>query len=143
MSDEEPLGPQPNTIPLPRPTPLSDPYWSGLREGMIRVQRCNDCGQHVFIPQPACTQCFSENFDWVETSKRATVYSWTVVHRPVQPMFKVPYAIAILEFPEGFHMMSNLIGIEPDRIEIGMEVEAEFVAQSDTITLAYFRPVGD
>ena len=140
MSDEEPMGPQPNTIPLPRPTALSEPWWSGCREGKIRVQRCNSCGQHVFIPQPACTKCFSVDLEWVEASTRATVYSWTVVHRPVQPMFKTPYAIAILEFPEGFHMMSNLIGIEPDKIEIGMEVEAEFVEQSETITLPYFRP---
>jgi uncharacterized OB-fold protein len=59
----------------------------------------------------------------------------------VQPQFKVPYIIGILEFEEGFHMMTNLIGLEPDDVKIGMEVEVEYVKQSDTITLPYFKPV--
>ena len=141
MSDEEPTEPQAGDIPLPRPTPLSAPHWDGCRDGELRVQRCGDCGTYVFIPQPACTQCFSEKLEWVTTRGRGRVYSYTVVHRPVQPQFKVPYVIAILEFDEGFHMMSNLIGLEPDAVEIGMEVEVEYVRKSDTITLPYVRPV--
>ena len=140
MSDEEPTAPQPGEIPLPRPTPLSAPHWEGCREGELRVQRCNGCGTHIFIPQPACAECFSEDLEWVTTSKRGVVYSYTVVHRPQQPQFKVPYVIAIVEFEEGFHMMSNLIGLEPDDVKIGMEVEAEFVPRTETITLPYFKP---
>jgi uncharacterized OB-fold protein len=140
MSDEEPTEAQRGEIPLPRPTSLSAPHWDGCREGELRVQRCNDCGTHVFIPQPACTKCFSQALEWVVTSGRGTLYSYTVVHRPVQPQFKVPYIIGILEFEEGFHMMTNLIGLEPDDVKIGMEVEVDFVKQSDTITLPYFRP---
>jgi uncharacterized OB-fold protein len=141
VSDEEPTEAQRGEIPPPRPTPLSAPHWDGCREGELRVQRCNDCGTHVFIPQPACTKCFSQALEWVATSGRGKVYSYTIVHRPVQPQFKVPYIIGILEFEEGFHMMTNLIGLEPDDVKIGMEVEVEYVKQSDTITLPYFKPV--
>jgi uncharacterized OB-fold protein len=141
VSDEEPTEAQRGEIPLPRPTPLSAPHWDGCREGELRVQRCDDCGTHVFIPQPACTNCFSQALEWVATSGRGRVYSYTIVHRPVQPQFKVPYIIGILEFEEGFHMMTNLIGLEPDDVKIGMEVEVEYVKQSDTITLPYFKPV--
>ena len=35
-------------IPLPRPTVLSRPHWDGCREGVLRVQKCADCGSCVF-----------------------------------------------------------------------------------------------
>ncbi len=140
MSEEEATAPQPEGTPLPRPTPLSSPHWEGCREGELRIQRCDDCGTYVFIPGPVCTNCFSEALEWVATSTRGTVYSYTVVHRPQRPQFKVPYVVAIVEFEEGFHLMTNLIGVEPDAVRIGMPVEAEFVERSETITLPYFKP---
>ena len=140
MSDEEPTAPQPEGTPLPRPTPLSAPHWNACREGELRVQRCNDCQTYVFIPQPACTTCFSDALEWTIVEGKGTVYSYTVVHRPQQPAFKVPYIVAIVEFEEGFHMMTNLIGLEPDQVRIGMPVEVEFVERSETVTLPYFKP---
>ena len=141
MSDtDSTTAPQPEGTPLPRSTPLSQPYWDGCREGELRVQRCNDCQTHVFIPQPACTSCFSEALEWVATSGRGSVYSYTVVHRPQRPQFKVPYVVAIVELEEGFHMLTNLIGVDPESVQIGMAVEAEFVERSEAITLPYFRP---
>ena len=127
-------------IPLPRPTALSTPHWKGCREGVLRVQRCGDCGAFVFIPQPVCTVCFSDDLAWVETSGRGTLYSYTVVHRPQQPAFDVPYTVAIVELEEGIHMLSNLIDVEPDAIEIGMPVVVAFREMSDEITLPFFRP---
>ena len=140
MSDNEPTAAQPEGTPLPRPTPLSAPHWEGCREGELRVQRCADCQTYVFIPQPACTSCFSEALEWTAMRGRGVVYSYTVVHRPQRPQFRVPYVVAIVELEEGCHMMTNLIGVDPDDVRIGMEVEVEFVERSETITLPYFRP---
>ena len=127
--------------PLPRPTPLSRPFWDGCNEGELRVQRCEDCGTHVFIPNFVCTSCFSESLEWVVSSGKGTVYSWTVVHRPQRPSFRCPYAVAIVELEEGYHMLSNLLGVDPEAVAVGMPVEVEFVKSSDDITLPYFKPV--
>jgi uncharacterized OB-fold protein len=127
-------------IPLPQPTELSRPHWDGCREGVLRVQRCDDCGEFVFIPKPVCGGCLGTNLSWVESSGRGTLYSYTVVHRPQQPTFEVPYTVAIVELEEGWHMLSNLIGVEPEAVTIGMPVEVTFERMSDEITLPYFRP---
>ena len=118
---DEKTRPQTGT-PLPRPTPLSQPHWDGCREGELRVQRCRDCSAFVFIPQPVCTRCFSEALDWVATNGRGTVYSFTVVHRPQRPSFRVPYVVAIIELDEGFHMLTNLVDVAPDDVRVGMPV---------------------
>ncbi len=72
-------------IPLPRPTELSRPHWDGCREGVLRVQRCRECQTYVFIPEPFCTECQSEELEWVESSGRGTLYSMTTVYRPQRP----------------------------------------------------------
>jgi hypothetical protein len=128
------------TIPLPRPTALSRPHWDGCREGVLRVQRCRDCGHFVFIPQPLCTRCQANALDWVTSTGRGTVYSHTVVHRPPRPSFAVPYVVAIVELEEGWHMLSNLVECRPEDVRIGMPVEVAFREMSDAITLPYFRP---
>ena len=135
----EPTRPQPEGTPLPRPTPLSAPHWEGCREGELRVQRCGCCDEWVFIPQPVCTRCFSEALAWTPTSGRGKIYSYTVVHRPQRPSFRVPYVVAIVELEEGFHMLTNLIDVDPDAVAIGQRVEVAFVERSETITLPYFR----
>jgi uncharacterized OB-fold protein len=127
-------------IPLPRPTALSKPHWEGCREGVLRVQRCQDCGTFVFIPQPCCTSCLGEALEWVESSGRGTLYSYTVVHRPQQPSFEVPYTVVIVELEEGWHMLSNLVDCEIDDIEIGMPLEVVYREMSNEITLPLFRP---
>ena len=127
-------------IPLPRPTPLSQPHWDGCREGRLRVQRCPDCGSYVFIPQPLCTRCLGARLEWVECAGRGAVYSFTVVHRPQRPEFAAPYVVAIVALDEGFHMLTNLVECEPAEVAIGLRVEVAFRRVSDEITLPYFRP---
>lgn len=127
-------------IPLPRPTPLSEPHWSGCREGRLRVQRCRECGSHVFIPQPVCTHCLADALEWVDSSGRGTLYSFTTVHRPPRPEFEVPYVVAIVELEEGFHMLSNLVDCPPEQLRIGLPVEVEFRPVSEEIHLPLFRP---
>ena len=128
-------------LPLPQPTELSQPYWDACRRGELIVQRCDDCGEHVFIPQVACTRCFGANLTWVPSSGRGTIYSFTIVHRPQQPAFEVPYAIAIVEMEEGWYTLTNIVGCELEAVQIDMPVEVEFRAISDAITLPMFRPV--
>jgi uncharacterized protein len=128
------------TIPLPRPTSLSRPHWDGCKQGVLRVQRCQDCGGFVFIPQPLCTHCQSEALEWVASSGRGAVYSHTVVHRPPRPAFDVPYVVAIVELEEGWHMLTNLVDVAPEDVRVGLPVEVAFRRMSDEITLPCFRP---
>ncbi len=127
-------------IPLPTPTPISRPHWDGCREGELRAQRCRQCETWVFIPQPACPSCLSGELEWVASAGRGRVYSYTIVHRPQQPAFDIPYVVAIVELEEGFTMLTNLVDCEPQDVAVGLPVEVVFRAMTDEITLPYFRP---
>ncbi len=127
------------SIPLPRPTTLSKPYWDACRAGKLTVQRCNDCESLTFIPQPCCGSCMSANLEWIESSGRGTLYSFTTVYRPQQPVFEVPYTVVVVELEEGYFMLSNLKGVEPEDVKIGTPLEVVFEEQSEEISLPFFR----
>ena len=47
---------------------------------------------------------------------------------------------AIVELEEGWHMLTNLVGLDVGDVRIGMPVEVVFHRVSDEVTLPYFRP---
>ncbi len=128
-------------IPLPQPTSLSAPHWQGCKEGVLKAQQCNDCGQYTFIPRHLCSHCQSRDWQWVACSGKGTLYSYTIVHRAPRPQFTTPYVVVIIELEEGWHILSNLIDCEFDDINLGMAVIVDFKAYTDEITLPLFKPL--
>lgn len=104
------------------------------------VQRCDDCGHYVFIPDPMCSQCQSNALTWVESSGKGTVDSCTTVYRPQQPAFPVPYVIAIVEVEEGWYIPTNIVDTEPENVTIGMPVQVKFDVRAGGFAVPVFVP---
>ena len=134
------LRPQLGDLPHARPTALSAPFWEQCARGVLTFQRCSSCGSAGFPPAEMCRECLSTDLAWEASAGRGTVYSWTVVHRPVTPAFDTPYAPAIVTLDEGYQMITNLIGIAPEDIRAGMPVVVEFHQAGSGPHLPYFRP---
>jgi uncharacterized protein len=134
------LVPQPATIPPPFPSPHSAPYWEGTQRGELRFQRCPTCGHAEFDPSIICRKCGERALAWERSAGNGTVYSWTVVWRPQQPSFVVPYAPAIVDLDEGYQMLANVVGCDVSDLAVGMRVTVEFHPVSDGFVLPYFRP---
>jgi len=133
----DPLLPQ--TGPVPHASSqLSRPFWQGCQSGELRYQRCAACGLANFPPTENCRQCLSAELAWKQSSGRGEIYSWTVVHRPVTAEFEPPYAPAIVTLDEGYQMLTNVVGVSPDDLAIGMRVHVQFHAVGGEVTLPYF-----
>jgi hypothetical protein len=134
------LEPQREGIPLPVPTATSQPFWDGCGRGELLYQRCGSCGRPVFNPASVCRWCGGADLEWLRSAGEGSIYSWTVAWRPQRPSFQTPYVPIIVDMDEGFQMLSNLIGCEPDAAHGGMRVIVEFHSVGGDITLPYFRP---
>ena len=126
-----------------RPFPVPDrdtaPFWEGARAGELRIQRCADCGRHVFYPRALCPHCLSERLEWVRASGRGTVYSFTVVHRTSEEFSaEVPFPVGLVVLDEGVRMMARLDIGEP---AIGMAVQVVFERVDDELSLPHFKEV--
>jgi uncharacterized OB-fold protein len=89
--------------------------------------------------------CLSEENEWVPASGRGTVYTFSIVRHPFGRAWEalVPYVVGIIELAEGPRMVSNIVGIPPEEVEIGMDVEVLFEPISENITLPLFRPASE
>ena len=105
---------------------------------------CPRCGAPVRRYDP-CGACgFGRRLsalEWVESSGRGTLYSWTVVVHPVAPVLveQVPYVVALVELEEGVRMIGNITGREPDELEAGLPLEVYFEERDDGLRLPTFR----
>ncbi|HVV35942.1 MAG TPA: bifunctional MaoC family dehydratase N-terminal/OB-fold nucleic acid binding domain-containing protein [Acidimicrobiales bacterium] len=127
----------------PRPAITHDnAFWyDGVNEGKLLIQRCAACGKLRHPPGPMCPACHSLEWDTVESAGRGTVYSFVVNHYPQVPAFDYPLVVAVIALDEGTRLVSNLVGVDPADVTIGMAVECEMVQFDDELTLPQFHPV--
>ena len=133
----------PGVKPVPVPTKETQPYWDGCKQHELRVQKCAACNHHQFYPRLYCTACMSDRVEWVKTSGRAKVLSYTIIYRPVTQAFagNVPYVVAMVTLDEGPQMMTNIVGCEPEKVHIGMPVQVTFDDWTEEISVPKFTPV--
>jgi uncharacterized protein len=126
-------------IPVPRKYLDFLGFWQGADEGKLVLQKCGGCGAWCHIPQPMCPQCHSVERRWAEVSGRGRVYSWVTYHESPHPAFKAPYSVVLVELEEGMRIVSNLVDVRPDEIEIGMPVEVTFDKVAEGVVLPKFK----
>lgn len=128
--------------PLPHPTPISAPYWDGLRAHTVRLQRCEH-GHWLFFPRTHCPTCGSRSLQWHTVSGQGQVYTYTVARVPTMPEFtdEMPQLLAVVELDEGVHINTTLVGVEPEQIRVGMRVRPVFDERPGQVTLLRFTPV--
>jgi uncharacterized OB-fold protein len=128
-------------LPLPKPTPLTQPFWDAAKQRKLLLPR-DSAGRYFFYPRPIAPGSMDDQLDWGEVDPSGTIYSFTIDRRGTAPAFvgQVPYVIAIVELDAGPHLTTNIIGCEVDDVRVGMRVEAVFEDVSDEITLIKFTP---
>lgn len=121
--------------PVPEPDGVSAPYWAGLREGRLLVQRCEHCGCWQFGPEWICHGCLAFDPSWVEVRPSGRIYSWERVWHPVHPALKDrgPYLAVLVELPDAGHvrMVGNLLGDPMQEVTIGADVVGVFEHHPD------------
>lgn len=132
--------------PKPRPAPVPEPeaaeYWAAARDGRLVLQRCETCGHHQLYPRDRCLRCRGP-VSWVEASGRGTVYSSTVIRQNYSRPFRewIPYVVALVDLAEGPRLMTNIVGCEPEEVEVGMAVRVgRFESVSEEAGIVLFEP---
>ena len=116
-------------------------FYGFCREGELRFQRCSDCGGWRHVPRELCAECGSWSWEWALSSGRGEIFTWTVVGRALHPAYAdaVPYAPTVVELEEGVRLLTEIVDVAPEDLEIGMPVEVAFEAVTETVTLPKFR----
>jgi hypothetical protein len=127
---------------LPTIEPESQPFWDAAKEGRLVIQRCAACGAAQHYPRPFCASCWSDQVRWEEASGRGTLYTYSTVYVNDLPPFgdRLPYVAAAVDLEEGPRLMTNIVGVDPSELRVGMAVQVDFQPLNDEITAPVFRP---
>ncbi|MBR0937827.1 Zn-ribbon domain-containing OB-fold protein [Bradyrhizobium jicamae] len=117
-------------IPVAEADGLSAPYWGGLRENRLLVQRCAHCGTWQFGPEWLCHRCHAFDPAWTEVEPHGRIFSWERAWHPSHAALKQhgPYVAVLVELPHAgnIRMVGNLLGDPMQAVAIGAEVEGVF-----------------
>ena len=72
---------------------------------------------------------------WRVSAGRGAVYATAVVRDREQP----PRSVVLVDLDEGFRMMSTVVGIAPEAVEIGMRVRVAWRAAGDAPPVPVFE----
>ena len=129
--------------PLPVPTPISQPFWDALAQHTIRIQYSPSAGRFIFYPRILAPGTLADDLEWREISGSASLYTYTVAHRPVAPHFAndVPQILAVAQWDEGPRFATEIVNTDPSELEVGMRIRPVFVDfPDDDITLLRYEP---
>jgi len=122
-------------VPVSEPDGLSRPYWEGLCENRLRVQRCSRCKTWQFGPEWICHKCQSFELEWTDVEPVGRIFSWERVWYPSHAALKqhCPYLAVLVELPHAgdVRMIGNLLGDPMQNVDVGAEVKGVFEHHSD------------
>jgi len=98
------------------------------KNGKIMGAKCKKCGIVYVPPRMYCERCFEKLTDWMNMGTKGTVYTYTVAHIDLDgAKLQKPtiYAMIKIDGADG-GLIHKLDGIDPDKVKIGMKVEAVF-----------------
>jgi uncharacterized protein len=126
--------------PMPEPSPWSKQYWDYCKQHKLYIQQCTNCEQYIMYPKLFCPHCLSENLNWVESSGKGKIYSFTIVHSnpPSAFMEELPYVIAVVELEESVRLLTNIVESNFEEIRCGAPVSVVFEVVTEEITLPKF-----
>jgi uncharacterized OB-fold protein len=120
--------------------PWTEPFWQAAKDGRLVAAQCAQCQTFRMPPTPFCPNCQSQKTEWPQLSGRGTVYSFAVCNRSpfpgVEDFVYIPVVVELDDAP-GVRLVSDLVGIDPATVTIGMAVAVDW----NPITEGWQQPI--
>jgi len=118
-------------LPATRSNRDFDPFYEGIRNRELHIQKCKKCGALQHPPTPMCAECNHLEFTQQLCSTRGKLYSYTTIHNPPLFGFQTPHVVALAEMEDGFRLVAALVDGHKLTLEIGMPLSLRFVDMED------------
>jgi hypothetical protein len=103
-------------------------YWREVASRFrLEAARCRGCGKVSFPPRRVCPAGRRSEFEPTRLSWRGQVVTSTVVQvAPASFALQAPYAVAVIETPEGARLLAQVVDCDPATVLPGMDVRLMF-----------------
>jgi hypothetical protein len=127
--------------PAPVVHPESEPYWRGLGQGRLQLQRCDSCQTVRFPIAPVCWNCGSLDHTWIDVPTAGTVATAVTIQRATGDQLwaqEVPFVTAQVDMAGGYRLPGRIIGADDPKP--GLAVEAAYLSANDGYGVLCFVP---
>lgn len=126
--------------------PISDaavPFWDATRDQRLVLQWCPACERAIHFPREACPSCLGTDLAFRPAAGTGTVYAISVMPKPGNPTMagREPYAVALVDLPEGVRLLANVVGEGALDAAVGDAVRVAWEPLSDGRHLPVFELV--
>ncbi len=109
--------------------------------------RCPNCGKTAFPFRPICIFCHARQVEKTYLSPRGRLHTYTICRVPV-PNTTPPYAMGMIDLPEGLTVFAQLTGWREKELKVGMEMEMvqeklKTDKEGNEVYTYKFRPAGE
>jgi uncharacterized OB-fold protein len=112
-------------------------FWDECREQRLVLPKCDGCGRLRWYLQPLCPRCRHDSFTLSQLSGRASLFTFTVVHRAFHETLveDVPYVTAFVNPAEDpdVRLVTQLTDVRPQDVVVGMALEVRFVNREGVV----------
>jgi uncharacterized OB-fold protein/acyl dehydratase len=115
-------------------------WWEAIDKGRLLIQRCKQCGTLRHPPRPMCGSCNSIDWDTIESTLEGEVFSFTELNYPKFPGYPYPLVCGLIQLSEGTRLVANIVGIDADKVYIGMKVKGKVERVDEKTVLPNFYP---
>lgn len=127
----------------PRQSEYAAEFWDATRDERFLLPWCTVTDQPFWYPREVSPFTLEPTVEWREASGTGRVHALSVHHvpGPGRDPEDGPYAVAVVELAEGPRMLTNIVGVPVDEIDVGAEVRVVWHELSDGRKLPMFTPV--
>lgn len=128
--------------------PAMSRFLKELKNGELIATRCDECDRVIFPPRMFCEYCYKPVQDWeyIEDTGEIVTYSISYLDPNANPI-EEPILIGVIDIDgasENHGLMHFFEEVDPDDLEIGMEVEAVWKPEEERVgsvkDIKYFKP---
>jgi uncharacterized OB-fold protein len=123
--------------------PVRQGLFDEIEGGRLLANKCKECGRTYFPKAPFCFDCLAKEMEEVILSRHGKLYSYAIGRMP-STHFQPPYAVGLIDLPEGVRVFAPLMLTADESYEIGMEMEVyidSLWVEDGTQVVGYkFRP---
>jgi len=111
---------------------VGDDFVDYLEKGELRGTKCTKCGTTFFPPCAECSNCLSEEMEWIKIEGTGNLISFTEVnYGPTGFENDVPYILALVDF-DGVKVFGRFSkDVSAEKLAVGASAKAETVTYED------------
>ena len=104
-------------------------FYAFLSQNRLMSGKCKKCGKLHLPPRPICDNCYGQDFEWVETSGKGKLLTYTIIHiAPPQFQSLAPYVVGIVQMENGLKLPGIISGVAEQQIKVGVNLKIGFKA---------------